>query len=85
MAVPVKLTVCGDPEALSAMLTDAVSDALGKLKVVGWKVTVIVHVPLTATVVHDGLVWVKEVALVPVIDTPLMIRGAVPVFLTVIA
>ena len=56
MAVPVKLTVCGDPEALSAMLTDAVSDALGFVKVVGVKVTVMVQVPLIATVVHDGLV-----------------------------
>ena len=88
MAVPVRLTVCGDPEALSAMLTDATSDAFGKLKVVGLKVTVIVHVPLTATVtpLHVS-VSVKEVIFVPVMEIPLalIISGAVPVFFTVMA
>jgi hypothetical protein len=65
---------------LSAILTDAVSEP----KVVGWKVTVIVHVPLTATVAQV-FVSVNEVALVPPTDTPVTIRAAVPVFVTVIA
>jgi hypothetical protein len=43
--VPVRVTVCGDPVALSATLTLAVNVPVDA----GWKVTVIVQDPLAAT------------------------------------
>ena len=78
--VPVRLTVCGEPVALSVMLTDALREP----KVVGVNVTVIVHVPLIATVAQV-FVSEKELGFVPPMETPLTIKGADPVFVTVIA
>ena len=78
VAVPERLTICGDPDALSVMLRDPVRLP----NVVGVNVTVIVQFPETATVAQV-FVCVKELAFVPVTATALMIRGAVPLFETV--
>ena len=78
--VPLKATVCGLPVALSAMDRAAVR---GSFTVeLGAKLTVIVQVELTATVVPlHVFVWVKSLVML-IAEAP-KIRGAVPIFVIV--
>jgi hypothetical protein len=80
--VPVRETACGLPGALSLTVRDAVRVPLA----LGWNVTVMVHVALIARVfgfTGQVLVWAKLEALVPEIAIPVMVRGAVPLFVSV--
>jgi hypothetical protein len=81
--VPLRATVCGEPYVLSAMLTVAVSAPVAA----GLKVTVILHEAAAATLVPQVLVWVKELALVPVMlipcPVPFRLRAALPVLVSV--
>jgi uncharacterized protein YybS (DUF2232 family) len=77
--VPDRLTACGLPVALSAMLTEAVS-ALARE---GLKVTLIVQVPPAATELPQVLVWAKSLAFVPAIPTLVMVNVALPPFVRV--
>jgi hypothetical protein len=78
--VPVRPTVCGEPDALSARLIEAVSDPAAA----GVKVTVIVQEAEPAMVLAAQLsVSVKELALVPVIPTVAIARASTPVLVRV--
>ena len=81
MPVPLKFTVCGDPVALSATLTFALSAPLA----VGLKVTVIVHCALAVRLEPQAFFCENELALVPAIDTATPVSVAFPVFFSVIA
>jgi hypothetical protein len=70
--VPVSETVCGLPEALSVTVTEPDRVPM----VAGVKVTLIVQVAPTASVVPQLFVSAKS----PVIVIPEMVNGAVPVF-----
>jgi len=72
--VPERATVCGEPEPLSATLTEAVRDPVA----VGLKATLIVQLLPTATVVPQLLVWLKSPGLPPVSETVTPVNGAVP-------
>jgi hypothetical protein len=74
--VPVRPTVCGDPEALSATVTEA--DRLPAEA--GVKVTVMVQVAPAASEVPQLLLSPKLLEFVPVMDMPVIVSGAVPVF-----
>jgi hypothetical protein len=80
--VPERLTLWGLPAASSLMATLALS-----LPVVeGVKVTVMVQLALAARVpapTGQVLVWAKSLALVPVSPMLLMVRGAVPLLVSV--
>ena len=78
--VPVTVTLCGEPAALSAMATEA--DRLPAAE--GLKVTETVQLAATASEVPQVLVWLKSAALVPVIVTLVIDSAAVPEFETVI-
>ena len=78
--MPVKLTLCGEPVALSLMLIDADRGP----DAVGVKVTEIVQLAPAATLLPHVLVWWKSDALVPVTPTPVMDSAALPEFETVI-
>jgi hypothetical protein len=82
-AVPVPLTetVCGEVYALSVIPSEAVRAPV----VVGLKVTVIVQVALTATLVPQVFACVNEVGFVPEKAMPLIMRVDDPVFLSVTA
>ena len=71
-----------EPATLPAMLTEALRLLPAA---VGLKPTVIEHVALIASPAPQVLVSENEEALVPVIEIPLMVRAAVPVFLTLTA
>jgi hypothetical protein len=79
--VPVSVTFCGDPVALSAIFSVAVRVPVAA----GLKLTVIVQNPLAATLAPQVLVSEKAVALVPlrVIAEALSVSGAVPVLVSV--
>jgi len=77
--VPVSETVCGEPVTLSP--TVIVADR--EPATAGVNVTAMVHVPLIATLPEQAVVSVKSPELVPVTLTEVMVRTAVPVFLTV--
>jgi hypothetical protein len=79
--VPFRLTVCGEPVALSAMLIAATKAP----DVVGEKVAVMLQVEpaASATLVEHVLVSLKELAFAPVTVMPLMLSGAEPVFLRI--
>ena len=77
---PLKLTDCGDPVALSAMLTDAVSVPVA----CGLKVTVMVQLEAAATLLPQLLVWLKELGSVPLMLIATLLSDPVPVFLRVI-
>src|SRR5436305_1945247 len=81
-AVPVPLNpaVCGDPVALSVMLTAALRTPAA----VGVNVTEIVQLPPAATLDPQVLVWAKSPLFVPVIAMLVMLRVAVPGLLNVI-
>jgi hypothetical protein len=72
--VPERLTACGLPLALSAMLTEAVS----ALAEEGLKVTLIVQFPPAATELPHVLVWAKSLALVPAIPTLVIYKVPLP-------
>lgn len=75
-AVPVPVTAadCGEPAALSAMEIAAVRAAAEA----GVKVTVMVQVAPAASDAPQLLLWPKELALAPVTEMLVMLRGAVP-------
>jgi hypothetical protein len=77
--VPVRLTVCGLPAALSEMLTAAVRVPAA----VGVNVTLIVQLPLAATELPQVFVSAKSPALVPVMLMLVMLKLALPVLLRV--
>ena len=79
LPVPLSVTVCGEPVALSA--TESVAAKLAAEA--GVKVMEIEQLALAASELPQVLVWAKSVGLVPVIEMPEMVRAAVPVFLSV--
>ena len=72
--VPVTVTLCGEPFALSEMATEADRAPASA----GLKVTETVQLAATASEVPQVLVWLKSAALVPVIATLLMDSTALP-------
>jgi len=76
MAVPLSATVCGEPAALSM----TVSVPVRVPTAVGANVTEIVHVPSTATLVPQVLVWAKS----PEIVSGESVSSAVPELVNVI-
>lgn len=80
--VPVSETLCGDPGALSVMLTLAARFPVA----VGVNVTLIVHFAPTArleALAGQLLVWAKSPPFVPVRAMLEMVNGAVPLFVSV--
>lgn len=80
--VPLRAAVCGLPGASLATLTDA----LLLPAVPGPNVTVMVHVPLTASVAGEAgqlLVCAKSPLFVPVIVMLVIVRASVPLFVSV--
>ena len=77
--VPLRVTDCGLPGALSAM----VSVAARAPAAAGVKVTLIVQLLPPATELPQLLVWTKSVALVPVIVMLVIARAAFPVLFRV--
>src|SRR5437870_168925 len=77
--IPLSVTFCGLPAALSLMLTAAVRVPLA----VGLKVTLIPQLAPAANELPQVWVCAKFPALVPVIAMLLMVKIAVPVFLSV--
>ncbi len=76
MPVPVRLTVCGLPAALSARLRDTESVPL----MLGVNVTLMVQLAPTATLVPHVFVCAKSPLFVPAIRMLVIVRGAVPEF-----
>src|SRR5438874_2124413 len=82
MAVPLKGTLCGLPDALSLMDKLAVRVPVA----VGVKVTLTVHEAPAASVlglIGQLLVWAKSLALVPVSPMLVMVRAPVPLLVSV--
>ena len=77
--VPLKVTDCGLPGALSAI----VSKAARAPAAAGVKVTLIVQLLPPATELAQVLVWAKSVALIPVIAMLVVARAAFPVLVRV--
>jgi hypothetical protein len=77
--VPLRLTICGEPAALSA--TESVAEKLAADA--GVKVTEIVQLDPPARDAPQLFVWLKSLGLVPAIVIPLMVSAALPVFLRV--
>ena len=77
--VPDRLTACGLPLALSAMLTDPARLPLAE----GVNVTLIVQLPPAATELPQLLLCAKSLAFVPVTARLLMISAAFPPFVNV--
>jgi hypothetical protein len=75
--VPVSATVCGLPEALSAMLTIPTREPVA----VGVNVTLIVHFAATANELPQVLASAKS----PVAEIPVIVSAAFPVLLNVTA
>jgi len=79
LPVPVRVTVCGLPLALSVMVSEAVRVPQPE----GVNITAIVHwVPVASEAPHV-LVSPKSLALVPVIVEPLIVKAALPVLVRV--
>jgi hypothetical protein len=74
--VPVRAAECGEPEALSATEIAAVRAAADA----GVNVTVMGQLAPAASEAPQLLVWPKLLALVPVTEILVMVRGAVPGF-----
>jgi hypothetical protein len=72
--VPVRLTLCGLPAALSVRVIAAVRVPLAA----GVKVTLIVQLAPAATLDPQLLVWAKSLALVPVTARLEMLNPALP-------
>ena len=81
LPVPVRLTVCGLPLALSAMLTEAVRAPVA----VGVNVTLIVQVPFAATELPQVLVAAKSPGSVPAVPILVTVKLAFPVLVRVTA
>ena len=79
LPVPLRLTVCGEPAALSATESVAVKLAV----VAGLKVTEMAQLAPASSELPHVLVWLKSLGLVPAIVMPLMVSEALPVFLSV--
>src|SRR2546429_205001 len=82
LPVPLRVTDCGLSPALSVMVTLALRDPVAA----GVNVTLIVQVAPAASVlglIGQVLVWAKSPALVPAMPIELMVRSAVPLFLSV--
>ena len=79
--VPLRVTVWGEPVALSATETVAVKLAADA----GLKVTEMEQLAPAASELPQVLVWAKSAGLVPVMEMPLMESAAEPVFLSVAA
>src|SRR5664279_1611354 len=77
--VPERVTVCGDPAALSVMVTDA----LRLPAALGVNITEMLQFPPAATLAPQVLVCAKSPALVPVTTMLAIDRAAVPVLLSV--
>src|SRR5256712_7404189 len=77
--IPLSVTFCGLPAALSLMLTAAIRVPLA----VGLNVTLILQLAPAANELPQVWVCAKFPALVPVIAMLLMVKLAVPVFLSV--
>ena len=77
--VPVRATVCGLPEALSVMKSEAVREPIA----LGLNVMLKVQLSPTARVAPQVVVRVKSAALVPVTLVLLMVILAVPVLVSV--
>jgi hypothetical protein len=77
--VPVSGAVCGDPAALSEIVTEAVLVPT----MLGVNVTLIVQV-LDGATLEQLLLWKKSPGLVPVSETDVIVSVAVPVLVTVI-
>jgi hypothetical protein len=72
--VPVSITVCGLPVALSEIVTAPVSVSID----LGKKVTLIVQLPPAGTELPQLLFCVKSPALAPVATMPVMFKAALP-------
>ena len=77
--VPLNVTVCGELAALSAKLSEAVNAPVAA----GLNVTVTEQEALTASADPQVLVCENEVALVPVMLTPVTVMVAVPELVSV--
>lgn len=71
---PAKLTVCGLPLALSAMLIEATRDPVAE----GVKVTLMVQLPPAGTEVPQVLLCAKSLAFAPVIEMLVMLKAMLP-------
>jgi hypothetical protein len=78
--VPLTATVCGEPGALSATPRSALSEPAD----LGAKVMAMVQLAPTATLAPQVLVWLNELASVPVKLIPVNESAAVPEFVRVI-
>ena len=79
--VPERVTVCGLPLALSAILTAAVNDPLAA----GVKVTLIAQLEPAATLAPQVLLCSKSLGFAPVRVTPVRLKATLPVLLKVMA
>jgi len=77
--VPVKLTVCGVLDALSAIFIEAALDPA----LVGLNVTVIMQLPPLGTEAPQVFVCPKSLAFSPEIVIPVIVSAAVPEFVSV--
>lgn len=77
--VPVRLTACGLPLALSVMVSDAARLPLAE----GVKVTLMVQLAPAATLAPQVFVWAKSPLLAPVMATPVTVSVAFPELLSV--
>jgi hypothetical protein len=81
LPIPLSVTTCWPPAALSARLTAAVRVPLA----IGLKVTLIVQLAPAANELPQLWVCANSTALIPVIAMLVMVKLAVPVFLRVTA
>ena len=77
--VPVRLTVCGLPVALSVRVTAAVRVPLAT----GLKVTLIVQLAPAATELPHVLVWAKSAGFMPASARLVRVKAALPVLFRV--
>ena len=80
MPVPERLTVCGLPTALSTTVSEAERLPLAD----GVKVMLIVHLAPAASEVLQVLVCAKSLILVPVKAMPVILKGTLPVLVSVV-
>jgi len=77
--VPESATVCGLPAALSATLRFAARAPTA----FGANFTLIAQLALAARLAGHVLVWVKSAAFAPVMEIPVIVSAALPVFVSV--
>ena len=78
-AIPLRVTVCGDPAALVVMTMLAARVPMR----VGVNAVEIMQLALGARLVVQVLIWLKSAGLVPPRTIPLMLKAAVPELLKV--